>query len=179
MNIFYLHEDPRESAMMLCDKHVVKMILESAQMLSTAHRVLDGDEAPQELYREAYKNHPSTKWVRSSMLAYAWAYNNWFWMCCEYRHRYQKVHASFRLNDLLDRFPKNISKDSFVPPPLCMPDEFKLVDDSVRDREIATVLSYRKYYNSKPFKMVYTMRERPEWLPIREIDESAKKVLTS
>ena len=44
MNIFYLDRDPVIAAQMMCDKHVVKMILESAQMLSTAHRVLDGDE---------------------------------------------------------------------------------------------------------------------------------------
>lgn len=179
MNIFYLHEDPKVSAMMLCDKHVVKMILESAQMLSTAHRVLDGDEAPQELYQEAYKNHPSTKWVRSSIQAYTWTYENWFWMCCEYRHRYQKVHASYRLNHLLETPPNNIGLIDTGFPPLCMPEEFKLVEDDVRERKMATVISYRNYYQSKPFKMMYTMRERPEWLPIREIDKSTKKVLTS
>ena len=44
MNIFYLDRDPKIAAQMMCDKHVVKMILESAQILSTAHRVLDGDD---------------------------------------------------------------------------------------------------------------------------------------
>ena len=42
MNIFVLDKDPREAARMLCDKHVPKMIVESGQMLSTAHRMLDG-----------------------------------------------------------------------------------------------------------------------------------------
>ena len=68
MNIFYLDHDPVIAAQMSCDKHVVKMILESAQMLSTSHRVLDGDEYANEvgLYKLAHKNHPSTIWVRSS-----------------------------------------------------------------------------------------------------------------
>ena len=44
MNIFYLHKDPEISAKMHCDKHVVKMIIEYAQLMSTAHRILDGDE---------------------------------------------------------------------------------------------------------------------------------------
>ena len=44
MNIFYLHPDPTIAAQMMCDKHVLKMVLETAQLLSTAHRELDGDE---------------------------------------------------------------------------------------------------------------------------------------
>ena len=61
MNIFYLHEDPREASQMMCDKHNVKMIVESAQMLSTAHRELDGDRwaNKHELYKSTHKNHPS------------------------------------------------------------------------------------------------------------------------
>ena len=57
MNIFYLDRDPVIAAQMMCDKHVVKMILESAQMLSTAHRVLDGDEYADKvgLYKMAHK----------------------------------------------------------------------------------------------------------------------------
>ena len=68
MNIFYLDRNPIVAAQMMCDKHVVKMILESAQMLSTAHRVLDGDTYADlvGLYKIAHKNHPSSVWVRSS-----------------------------------------------------------------------------------------------------------------
>ena len=72
MNIFYLHRDPVAAAQMQCDKHVVKMILESAQMLSTAHRVLDGDTYAdlRGMYKLAHKNHPSTRWVRSNYRHY-------------------------------------------------------------------------------------------------------------
>ena len=60
MNIFYLDRDPKIAAEMHCDKHVVKMILESAQMMRTAHRVLDGDTYADKIkfYKMAYKNHP-------------------------------------------------------------------------------------------------------------------------
>ena len=66
MNIFYVDSDPVVAAEMMCDKHVVKMILESAQILSTAHRVLDGDERADidGLYKTAHKNHPSTVWYK-------------------------------------------------------------------------------------------------------------------
>ena len=60
MNIFFLDKDPIIAAQYHCDKHCVKMILESAQLLSTAHRVLDEDDAHPDLYKVAHKNHPST-----------------------------------------------------------------------------------------------------------------------
>ena len=63
MNLFYLHRDPVEAARLQCDRHVVKMILETAQMLSTAHLELDGKQVA---YKATHKNHPSTVWVRSS-----------------------------------------------------------------------------------------------------------------
>ena len=89
MNIFYLARDPEIAAQMMCDKHVVKMILESAQMLSTAHRVLDGDEYANShgLYKMAHKNHPSTIWVRSSVKNYMWLYDHMIALMNEYTHR--------------------------------------------------------------------------------------------
>jgi len=76
MNIFILDEDPSAAAKMHCDKHVVKMILETAQMLSTAHRLVDGDEYADRvgLYKAAYPNHPCTVWVREYAGAYLWSY---------------------------------------------------------------------------------------------------------
>ena len=72
MNIFFLHPDPLTAAEMHCDKHCVKMILETAQMLCTAHRALDGDKRADiyNMYKTAHLNHPSTKWVRGSLLQY-------------------------------------------------------------------------------------------------------------
>ena len=90
MNIFYLHDDPKIAAEMSCDKHVVKMILESAQLLSTCHRVQDGTEYYDKtkngrkikrwrhpnpnmeaiLYKAGWLNHPSTKWLFESAYNY-------------------------------------------------------------------------------------------------------------
>ena len=74
MNVFYLDKDPVLAASYHCDKHCVKMIVESAQLLSTAHRLLDEDDAHSNLYKVAHKNHPSTIWVRSSLENYTWLY---------------------------------------------------------------------------------------------------------
>ena len=99
MNIFYLDRSPSIAAEMACDKHVVKMILESAQLLSTAHRVIDGDEYADKvgLYKMAHKNHPSTIWTRTSTENYMWLNRYFGALCREYTYRYGKHHASERL----------------------------------------------------------------------------------
>ena len=128
MNIFYLDRDPKIAAQMMCDKHVVKMILESAQMLCTAHRVLDGEEYANKmgLYKMAHKNHPSTIWVRSSFHNYRWLWQHMCALMKEYTYRYGKTHATSRLRDALLRPPKNISlSDAGGDPPQCMPDYCK------------------------------------------------------
>ena len=115
MNIFYLDRDPVIAAQMMCDKHVVKMILESAQMLSTAHRVLDGDEYADRkgLYKLAHKNHPSTIWVRSSLENYTWLYDHMVALMAEYTYRYGKHHATERLLAPLFKSPKNMDFETF------------------------------------------------------------------
>ena len=139
MNIFYLDRDPVVAAQMMCDKHVIKMILESAQMLSTAHRVLDGDDYADRygLYKMAHKNHPSTKWVRSGGLNYLWLYKHMRGLMQEYTYRYGKIHASERLNMGLSGCPQNMPDVDFTDPPQCMPDYCKGEN---------TVLAYQNYY---------------------------------
>ena len=88
MNIFVVHQDPKTSAQQLCDKHVVKMILESAQMLCSAYP--NGD-AP---YKRAFYNHPCTIWARESQENYEWLLDHAYAMCQEYTRRYSKVHKS-------------------------------------------------------------------------------------
>ena len=73
MNIFYLHKCPKRAAQLQYNKHVVKMILESAQMLCTAHHCIMGSDADVP-YKVAHRNHPSTKWARQSGENYAWLY---------------------------------------------------------------------------------------------------------
>jgi hypothetical protein len=139
MNLFYLDRDPVEAARMQCDRHVVKMILETAQMLSTAHLELDGIQVA---YKATHKNHPSTVWVRSSAAAYAWAFKHLMGLSDEYTRRYGKVHKTIRENAIaLSVPPVNIDvQAAFVEPPQCMYDECKRDD---------TVLAYQVYYNAK------------------------------
>ena len=140
MNIFYLDKDPDVAAKMMCDKHVVKMILESALMLSTAHRVIDGDNRADKagFYKMAHKNHPSTIWVRTSKKNYEWLWLHFDALLKEYTHRYSKHHATERLRNILFMPPLNIDIEApFTDPPQCMPDYCKGED---------TVLAYQNYY---------------------------------
>jgi len=155
MNIFYLDRDPVVAAQMMCDKHVVKMILESAQMLSTAHRVLDGDEYANEtgLYKLAHKNHPSTIWVRSSVHNYMWLYVHMTALMNEYTYRYGKHHATERLLKPLEKCPTFIPTVDYKDPPQCMPDYCKGKDP---------VLAYQNYYIlEKSGFAKWTKRETP------------------
>jgi hypothetical protein len=141
MNIFYLHPDPKIAAQMACDQHVLKMVVETAQLLSTAHRELDGDNVPDTLYKATHKNHPSAKWARESAANYAWTYEHFVALCEEYTHRYGKTHLTERkLRGVLATPPRGIQHGLwFQPPPQCMPDEYKRAD---------TVEAYRAYYQS-------------------------------
>ena len=165
MNIFYLDRDPKIAAQMMCDKHVVKMILESAQMLSTAHRVLDGDEYADKngLYKKAHVNHPSSIWVRCSYQQYKWLYDHMVALMEEYTHRYGKHHATERLKVPLSEYPQAIPDRNshfyglgdFSDPPQCMPELCKGED---------TVLAYQNYYIIEKSGFArWTKREIPTW----------------
>ena len=91
MNIFYLHKDPVKAAEMQYNKHVVKMILESAQMLCTAHRYYGNEDVP---YKTAHLNHPSTIWCRQNSRQYVWLYNHMLALGEEYTKRYGKEHLT-------------------------------------------------------------------------------------
>lgn len=180
MNIFYLHPDPEECAKMHADKHVVKMILETAQLLSTAHRVLDGvltmvitsvgssakkaryimedPAADSALYAATHVNHPSAKWARASRANYEWLTRLFVALLAEYSHRYGgKTHASQWLLPILSYSPRNIDADApFEEPWPAMPDEFKVHGDSLA--------SYRGYYlGAKAHLLKWKNREPPAW----------------
>jgi len=138
VNIFYLSRSPVEAAKMQCDKHVVKMILETAQLLSTAHAELDGASVA---YKPTHKNHPSAVWVRSSSDHYRWTVAHLEALGSEYERRYQKVHKTIREHLEALREPPKASQDlGFTDPPQCMPDECKNVDATI---------AYMVYYNHK------------------------------
>jgi hypothetical protein len=142
MNIFYLSKDPKEAAVLQYNKHVVKMVLETAQLLCTAHHIL-GEENNYDTwyvpYKSTHKNHPSAIWVRSSDKAYRWAYNHMLELGEEYTKRYNKVHLTItKCKDILKDLPKGIPLlRVWEDPPQCMPDKYK---------DTNAVIAYWNYY---------------------------------
>lgn len=156
MNIFYLDEDVTECAKMHVDKHCVKMILEYAQLMSTAHHVLAGELAPEGIYKSTHVNHPSAVWARQSVYNYIRLYNLWIALMKEYTYRYGKNHACERLIEVLCFTPFNIPRIDFTSPPCCMPDECKTGD---------TIESYRSYYMMhKNHIFAWKNRPVPDWV---------------
>ena len=165
MNIFYLSNNTRECAQMHNDKHVVKMILEYAQLLCTAHHVLDGDDDPKFrsltdhtlLYKPTHKNHPSAVWVRKSQINYDWLWFLWVDLCKEYTYRYGKIHATEKkLKNLLIYTPLNIPKAGFTEPTQAMPDEYK---------NESSIVAYRSYYaKAKAHIAKWKNRDIPNFL---------------
>ena len=140
MNIFYLDEDPKLAAIYQYNKHVVKMILESAQMLCTAHHCIMGDDADVP-YKIAHKNHPSTIWARQSGENYAWLYHHMIALGEEYYVRYGRKHLTItKCEDVLSKFPPLLKDALYGDPidmPQCMPDEYK---------DECSVKAYWNYY---------------------------------
>tara|TARA_B100000686_G_C16301715_1_gene718790 strand:- start:184 stop:660 length:477 start_codon:yes stop_codon:yes gene_type:complete len=155
MNIFYLDRRPDDAAEMHCDKHCVKMILEYAQMLSTAHRELDG-KVPDILYKSTHKNHPSTIWTRSSKQHYDWLFRLFRMLSAEYTLRYGKIHKTWeKLGKILETSPKNIVENGWIDPPQCMPDHCKKTD---------TIDAYRNYYlTEKASFSTWNYSKQPTW----------------
>ena len=183
MNIFYVDTDPIKAAVMMVDKHVVKMILETSQLLSTAHRVLDGkvrieekyvngslparyrkvkrwtlpDDREEVLYSATHVNHPSAVWCRTSAANYIWLYEHLQALHAEYTYRYGKVHACSRLMDTLRFLPQMLMKQEWTPMPSCMAPEYIVSDDPLTN--------YRNYYKIGKSQMhKWTKRQAPEWI---------------
>ncbi len=182
MNIFVLDKSPKLAAQMHCDKHVVKMILESAQMLCTVAHVVC-DEAiqksftPQQIldaveferlkakipYKPTHVNHPCTIWARESQHNFLWLYTLFCELNAEWQYRYDHTtsHMSFDkisfVNLLLPIATRlSIQSNKLTPFAQAMPDEYKNEDP---------VEAYRTYYkNDKVGILQYTKRPRPEWL---------------
>jgi hypothetical protein len=175
MNIFYLHYNPIECARLHNDKHVVKMILEYGQLMSTAHRVLDGieyyaktknnrkikrwllsDERENILWKASHIKHPSGIWVRSSKENYKWLYSLWFYLLQEYTFRYGKKHSAERMMSYFWLCPTNIPNIPFTEPTPAMPNEFKVLGNSIQ--------SYKNYYiGAKQHLANWKNRPTPDW----------------
>ena len=181
MNIFYVHKDPVIAATMLIDKHVVKMIVESAQMLSTAHRMIDGTQyngktktgrnikrwrhpnsnMDNVLYKACHTGHPSTLWVMENAYNYQWLYKHMIALNDQFKLRYGHVkdHSTITLlKELLSHPPRNIPLNKLPTDPTpAMPDDCKIPGDVVG--------SYRKYYieHKRDFATWKSPGKMPTW----------------
>jgi hypothetical protein len=154
MNIFFLDLDTKKCAEYHCDKHVVKMILETAQLLCGVHHVIGNDTIPIP-YKLSHKNHPCAIWSRESLPNYLYLCDFGLELCKEYTYRYGRRHKSQDVIEWCLINKPNISDTEFTEPPKAMPDEYKV--DSV-------VESYRNYYiGAKKDFAKWKNREIPEW----------------
>lgn len=161
MNIFLLHWNPRKAAEYHCDKHVVKMILETAQLLYSAHWILNSP-LPANAYKLAHKNHPCSIWTRESITNYMWLASLGWWLCKEYQCRYgeTKVHKTeAHIVWLIHNPPQNIPFLEMTPPAQAMPEIYKH-ENPIR--------AYRKFYIGSKLKergiVNYTWRSPPPFL---------------
>lgn len=185
MNIFYLDHSTSQCARWHNDKHVVKMIVESCQLLTAAHRVLDGKkdriQVPSKndklrwktvytlprtkhdelFYTATHINHPSAKWARENRSNYHWLASLASELCHEYTRRYGKIHKCYRtgLIEALKAYPQNLPSGKFTQPPQAMPDEFKRMD---------SIEAYREYYRTGKAHIAkwqgkMLRPEKPDW----------------
>ena len=181
MNIFYLHEDPIQNAKWHIDKHIVKMPIEYAQLMSTAHRLLDGemylgktangrnikrwklaDEREDILYKASHINHPSAIWVRESIENYFQMYKLYMAVLAEFTYRYGKIHGSSKPSIALIRPPSNIPMVKGTQLPQCMPEICKVKNNPI--------LAYRNYYIVEKNSFAsWKNREIPEWFQTKDI----------
>ena len=176
MNIFVLSLDPAKAAEYHCDKHVNKMILEAAQMLSTAHRVLDGEQYVELskagrrikrwklpgyregwLYKASHVNHPCNIWLRESAQNYIWLYKHFEALYHEKVYRTGVGHKSWEvLHEVLKLVPARMPTAKATPFAQAMPDEYK-------NKHVVT--AYRDYYLCEKTELLqYTRREQPFWV---------------
>lgn len=155
MNIFYLDHDPAVAAMYMHDRHVVKMCLETAQILCTVyHRY--GKKAP---YKPTHANHPCVLWAGDHIEHFHWLVRHGEYLCLEYTTRFGKAHASHKVIRAVGYPPAEMYERVRVQkmPPQCMPDEYKIPGQ--------TVLAYRNYYlGAKVAGNRWTKRARPNFV---------------
>jgi hypothetical protein len=114
-----------------------KMIIEYAQLLSTAHRLLNPN-CPDNIYRATHANHPSNVWCRETKSNYKWLYKLYKALCEEYTFRTGKVHASARFLNELSEVPPGVPEGPLTLFALAMPHECKVLaiptdDESIED----------------------------------------------
>jgi len=166
MNIFVLSTNPQTCAEYHCDAHVRKMILEYAQLMCTAHYVLDGATEINsghrfgkiQLYKPTHINHPCAVWTRTCTGNYLWLWDLWNHLCTEYYYRWGKIHATwskFGFTGALRVFPNTMKRKAIQPFVPCVPEDLK---------NLFVTSAYREYYRREKRHLAkWTNRPIPEW----------------
>lgn len=153
MNIFFLHIDPEKCAQMHVDKHAIKMILETSQLLCSAHHSTDSEYKPP--YKLSHKNHPSSIWTRTSIDNYKWLSRLGKELCKEYTYRYGKIHKCEQYIDELTVNIPPVPDIGFTQPLQAMPDCYKEKD---------SIDAYRNYYFYDKIRLhSWKKRDKPDW----------------
>lgn len=143
INIFYLSKDQKKIAKLMTNKHIVKMVLETAQLLSSAHQVMS-PEPIVGIYKLTHKNHPCSIWVRESTENYLWTFKLFEELANEYKARYNREHKSWLdLHTQLSKVPVGITNQKFTEPPQAMPEQYK---------HKSTKRAYTNYYIQEKLK---------------------------
>ena len=179
MNFFYLDEDPFKSIEYHCDKHIVKMPTEYKQMLSTAHRVLDGElyidrtkngarikrwkhpdrKMNRDLYLAGHVNHPTNIWLRECTENYMLMFTYYKLICDEYTYRYGKEHGAKDNWWIFRNPPKNMSSLGYTTP---VPQAMKMFPECMVEGD--TVQAYRNFYKvAKRSFATWKNRPIPTW----------------
>lgn len=154
MQIFILDKDPNKAAKMLCDKHVVKMIVESAQILSTVHHIYDS-KSKHLVYKKTHEKHPCVLWACKSKDNYLWLLNHLHELIKEYNYRYHKIHKTTEIKKILEEAPKGLFSVGLTPFAQVVPEEYRQKD---------TVKAYRKFYKKEKQSFAkWTKRKKPSW----------------
>jgi hypothetical protein len=153
MNIFVLDTDVRKCAEYHVDKHCVKMILETTQLLNNVVAKYNSNYIP--IYKVTHKNHPCSIWAGQSRAHFEWLAELGIALSEEYTYRYGKVHKCQPLIYLLKSLSNTLPMGEGSPHVLCMPDQYKVKSE---------VQSYRNYYQGdKAHIAKWTKRNTPEW----------------
>lgn len=154
MNIFVLDTNIQRCAEYHNDKHVVKMILETTQLLNNALSVANKDYKP--IYRITHKKHPCSVWATESIANFNWLLDLGLALCSEYFFRYNRRHKCEEVLKLFGNINIYLPQLNITPFKLCMPNEYKIIGNPV--------LSYRNYYmGSKRHIAKWSVRGVPEW----------------
>jgi len=165
MNVFYTNTCPSVAASEHCVRHRNKMIIEYAQLLSTAHHVIDGDRAIQGIYKCTHTNHPSAVWVRQGRTQYQWVLACAKRLCELYRADRWVDHKTLHTLQILTSFPSGLRNTEWTDPPACVADHLKPLNKPVQ--ELYRMYMIEKFNEwttrDKPLAVQY-FNQAPEWV---------------